>query len=125
MNLQEFKAWFEGFTEDMDGPPTAEQFAKIKKKVAKIDGIATSYPIYIDRYVQPWRPYWDRYWSTWGGGIAYGDNNPISYSTGNVGSVAVGSISYSPDYKSEPPAFDSLQAMRELGKMEFSTNASE
>ncbi len=33
MTLAEFKAWFEGFTESMEGAPTEAQFERIKAKV--------------------------------------------------------------------------------------------
>lgn len=60
MNLSEFKAWFDGFTESMEGKPTDKQWKRIKEQVKKIDGTATSYPVYIDRYWRrPWNePYW-------------------------------------------------------------------
>ena len=66
MTLSEFKAWFEGFTENMPGgsggAPTTEQFAKIKAKVAEIDGAPVTERIYIDRYwptiYRQWEPYW-------------------------------------------------------------------
>lgn len=51
MTLAEFKAWFEGFTEDMDGQPNAKQWKRIKARVAQIDGIAiTREVVYRDRY---------------------------------------------------------------------------
>jgi len=56
MTLQEFKAWFEGFTEDMDGEPNAKQWKRIKAKIKDINGTAVSYPVYIDRYVRPYIP---------------------------------------------------------------------
>lgn len=34
MTLSEFKAWFEGFCEGIDGAPTPEQWVKVKEKVA-------------------------------------------------------------------------------------------
>ena len=38
MTLNEFKAWLEGFEEAMGGnPPTAEQWASIKAKLAKVE----------------------------------------------------------------------------------------
>jgi hypothetical protein len=40
MDVKEFKAWFEGFRECIDGTPTPEQFAKIKAKIAQIEGPA-------------------------------------------------------------------------------------
>jgi len=60
MKLDEFKAWFEGFTEDMDGAPTTKQWKRIKERVAEIDGVAISYPVYVERYwpsMRPWYTY--------------------------------------------------------------------
>jgi hypothetical protein len=54
MTLQEFKAWFQGYTEDMKSTPTKEQWAKIKLRVGEIDGTVTTYPVFIDRYVKPY-----------------------------------------------------------------------
>jgi len=54
MTLTEFKAWFDGYTEDMGGVPSAKQWKRIKEVVGDIDGQAVTLPIYIDRY---WRPY--------------------------------------------------------------------
>lgn len=59
MNLSEFKAWFEGFTEDMYGPPNAKQWKRIKKRVSKITSDPTTWPIYIERYVKPYQPWWN------------------------------------------------------------------
>jgi len=56
MTLSEFKAWFEGFTEDMDAAPNAKQWKRIKARVKEIDGTVTTYPVYLDRYVYPWSP---------------------------------------------------------------------
>lgn len=33
MKLAEFKAWFEGFTEDMDRAPTAKQWKRIVRRL--------------------------------------------------------------------------------------------
>jgi hypothetical protein len=50
MTLSEFKAWFEGFTEAMDGPPDAKQWARIQSKVKEIaDKPAVAYR-------EPFRP---------------------------------------------------------------------
>jgi hypothetical protein len=54
MKIDEFKAWFEGFTESMDKPPTEKQWKRIKARVAEIDGRSISYPVYVDRYVDPY-----------------------------------------------------------------------
>ena len=55
MTLAEFKAWFEGFSETMDGPPNEKQWDRIKARVSEIDNTPISYPIFIDRYVAPYR----------------------------------------------------------------------
>ena len=36
----EFKTWFEGFAEAMEGTPNAEQWERIRERVAKIDSPA-------------------------------------------------------------------------------------
>lgn len=60
MTLAEFKAWFEGFTEDMEGQPNAKQWKRIKARVAQIDGVAiTREVVYRDRY---WPSYVKRTW---------------------------------------------------------------
>jgi hypothetical protein len=55
MTPKEFKAWFEGFTEAMEGMPTEAQWEKIKLRVGQIDGTPVTYPVYLDRY-------WPRRW---------------------------------------------------------------
>ncbi|RTL71804.1 MAG: hypothetical protein EKK41_08030 [Hyphomicrobiales bacterium] len=70
MKLDEFKAWFEGFTESMERAPTAKQWKRIKERVAEIDGAPVTERIYLDRYwpvvqplYQPWyvnSPHWRR-----------------------------------------------------------------
>jgi len=61
MKVEEFKAWFDGYTEDLVGTPTITQWEKIKKKVSEIDGTSVN-TVYIDRwyrdyYGYPWRTY--------------------------------------------------------------------
>lgn len=60
MTLAEFKAWFEGFTESMDGAPDEKQWKRIKARVKEIDGVAITKTVFVDRYLSPgpWRPYW-------------------------------------------------------------------
>jgi len=36
MNSLQFKAWFDGFTENMDKPPTERQWSRIKEQVKNI-----------------------------------------------------------------------------------------
>lgn len=73
MNLSEFKAWFEGFTENLDGAPDKKQWAKIEAKVKLIkDAPATTYPVFVDRYIPQW-PYWRS--GTYYGGTGYAQSN--------------------------------------------------
>lgn len=60
MHLSEFKAWFEGFTENMNGEtPTDKQWKRIKAKIGEIDNDYTLAPVFID-----W-PRRRRYWDEW------------------------------------------------------------
>lgn len=61
MNLSEFKAWFEGFTEAMDGPPGPKAWKRIQERVKEIRAEPTPFPQIIREYV-PRYPYWP-YWS--------------------------------------------------------------
>ncbi len=51
MTPNEFKFWFEGFTESIEKQPTLKQWARIKARVKEINGTSV---VYVDRY----RPYW-------------------------------------------------------------------
>lgn len=123
MNLSEFKAWFEGFTENLNGQPNQKQWARIKSKIAEIkDAPPTSYPIYIDRWV---RPYW---W--WGPYYGYTTGGNIGLSAqSNSGGVLNQQQSFlgmqcenDPRVDSAGPGtiaqWNSADAFRELGRAE-------
>ena len=57
MTLNEFKAWFEGFTENIDGVPNDAQWKRIQKQVKKINGVALS-PTVIERHYHDYHRYW-------------------------------------------------------------------
>lgn len=59
MTPSEFKAWFDGFTEAFNGVPTKAQWARVKERVAEIDGKPVTERVYVDRYL-PSYPYWTR-----------------------------------------------------------------
>lgn len=112
MTLSEFKAWFEGFSEGIDKVPTEKQFAKIKAKVAEIDGAPVTERIYVDRY---W-PTWSRPYPSWWN-VPYG-----TYSSGQS-SATFGQFSYAhvdPASKGDNQTreWDSHVAMRDLGRAE-------
>jgi len=109
MTLSEFKAWFEGFTDNMDGQPTAKQWKKIQKRVSEIDGDPITERIFIDRY---W-PTWPRY--PYYGPVWYGASGGTQVSTTNaVGQLEASSANYA--LSSNSPQFDSGVAMLTLGK---------
>lgn len=65
MNLNEFKAWFEGFTDGIDSNPTEKQWEKIKTKVSEIKAEPTS-PLVIREYINNYRRYWNEpVWYEW------------------------------------------------------------
>lgn len=108
----EFKAWFDGFTEAMDKAPTQKQWARIKERVAEIDGKAVTHTVYVDRYVNAYPPgYWQRWYpySGWASssnnlssGVAYAQN----CSQAMDASAALAALSQ----------FDSHAAMNAIGK---------
>lgn len=54
MTLSEFKAWFEAFTESMDGPPSHKQWERIQARVKEISGSPITERVFIDRYRGAW-----------------------------------------------------------------------
>ena len=53
MNMSEFKAWFEGFSEVITVAPNPQQWARIKQRLAQVDGVPTTYPVYLREYGYP------------------------------------------------------------------------
>jgi len=113
MTLAEFKAWFEGFTETLEAAPNEKQWERIKARVAEIDGTVTTYPVFVDRYIPPYRP--------WYGGIPL---NPIIYGA-NTSLEARSSVSLNAGAGDMPVSainhevFSPMSAMTDLGKAEF------
>ena len=111
MTPNEFKAWFDGFTEAFTGCPTKAQWTRIKARVAEIDGKPVTHTVYLDRYIPSVPPnYW--YWSN-----RYGLSGSATtcIPTANIGAAsgnACGAIG------SGGMAFNSLQAMSALGRAE-------
>jgi hypothetical protein len=107
MTPNEFKAWFDGFTEAFEGRiPTKAQWGRIKDRVAEIDGKAVTERVYVDRYWPPHLrlPYWTTYTT------AEIPANSHTMSSPNAGSQYSNALS-----------FNSSQAMAELGRAEAAT----
>jgi len=80
MTLSEFKAWFEGFTENMEGPPNKKQWARIQKRVEQITANPVSVTHYVTREI---KPYWNQpVWcgaTTIGAGISNASSTAADY----------------------------------------------
>lgn len=110
MTPQEFKAWFDGFTEAVDKQPTQKQWARIKERVAEIDGKMVTEKVYVDRYLPSYINYPPIYVQPyyWRGTLA---NNITS--AAQIGSFNVQNCITS--ISSDAQSFDSLSAMNALG----------
>ncbi len=104
MNKEEFKAWFEGFSEGVDLRPTEKQWKRIKDKVKEIDGSSVTERIFIDRY----RNYWPQYQPYWYG-HTMGAESSNKFSCG-LSAAVTGSNTHK--------AFNSAEALYAVGKLE-------
>ena len=105
MTPSEFKAWFDGFVEALDGTPSEAQWARIKTRVAEIDGRAVTEHVYINRYL----PYYPNYYC---GTPSYPSYIPC---TSNLSSGGTGTAKLTGN---NTAAFDSHAAMMALGRVE-------
>lgn len=83
MTLSEFKSWFEGFTENLVGPPDAKQWKRIQARVKEISGYPITERVFVDRYRDTFRPY-----LSWNVGGTPADQT-VLLSGGNVASAGV------------------------------------
>lgn len=115
MQLAEFKAWFEGYTEGLEAAPTKAQFDRIKEKVKEIDGKPITQTIYLRDY---WHPpyYYDRYRYYI---IHPNDVGGMSPTMGSLSGVATGgSLGTAGNATASAAGFNSVHAMYALGKAE-------
>jgi hypothetical protein len=47
MTIAEFKAWFEGYTEEMVGPPSPEQWKRIMARVSELGRTGVLFPRFV------------------------------------------------------------------------------
>lgn len=121
MTPQEFKAWFDGFTEAFTTCPTKAQWTRIKARVAEIDGKPVTERVYVDRYWpsamayngHPYlRPYWYSTCTSSAAGLA-------SNATAQYQGQASAHNSISNNLSAIGGAvFNSMQAMSDLGRAE-------
>lgn len=116
MTLSEFKAWFEGFTENLDGPPSAEQWKRIQKRVKEISGQTTSYPVFVDRYYEPYRR-WYYGPVTTGAGTLSCTATSSAAAAQNGGGASERTIGYQSGTLAARE-FDSHKAMAAIGRAE-------
>ncbi len=108
MTPNEFKAWFDGFTEAFEGSPTKKQWERIKSRVAEIDGKSVTERVYLDRYLPsypalyPYRTYPWAYVSQ-----TLGSTIPVNVSNCQGSAIGSGGLSSN---------FNSLHAMNALGR---------
>ena len=76
MTLTEFKAWFEGYSENIGKQPTQKQWSRIKEKVEAIDGVQITREV-----IHRWWPSYPRWeYATYTSGLS-----PSGLSGGSVG----------------------------------------
>ena len=79
MTIKELKAWFAGYTEDMDRAPNYEQWQRIKAAIGDLDDNVMSGEEYLVRYGYFENPQWPSYISP---------NNTVTNE--NVGTEGIG-----------------------------------
>jgi len=116
MTPQEFKAWFDGFTEAFTGCPTKVQWTRIKARVAEIDGNPVTECIYVDRYWPTSYPLYPTY-PRWHLGSAVGVSTYTADIVGlNLQNAQAASCNAVGNSQAVGTMFNSLQAMAELGR---------
>lgn len=106
MKVEEFKAWFEGYTEDMNGTPSIMQWEKIKKKVSEIDGTSVN-TVYVNRWYRDYYPYWSTHPY-----VSYGTSSTY----GGTGVVLLNASNQAEDYNA---VTDTCTLMYNMGKADF------
>ena len=83
MTLEEFKAWFDGFTENVSKQPTQRQWKRIVERVGEIQPDAT---------YQPWQPYRQPWWPQWYTYSTDSNTWTVSAHANNIGQIEANSM---------------------------------
>jgi len=113
MTPQEFKAWFDGFTEAFSGCPTKAQWTRIKERVAEIDGKPVTERVYVDRYWPSYIPY--NGWPHTTGGLYWTNSVAVAQNTTGTQTPAGQAAAASSCYQVNT-SYNSLDAMADLGR---------
>jgi hypothetical protein len=117
MTLSEFKAWFEGFTEDMDGAPNEKQWKRIKARVKDISGVALTERVFVDRYLpRPWHGYPYVSYATATSCLSAAPDDGLACWTAQNSAIG----GQDGTLMATPSKFDGHAAMMMLGKSDFS-----
>lgn len=120
MNLSEFKAWFEGYTENMKDAPTAKQWARIKARVAEIKPQPTEVRCFYDHYRRP------HYGYSYGGVAGLKSGDVVYYNSQNAANSNAVAAAYAAAPKglaqqATGNGVTSLDAFKQLGRMDHDT----
>lgn len=134
MTESEFKQWFSGFVEGIEGKvPTAKQWKKIQDRVGEITGTPVVQKFFYDRYWNPYYsgPYWGSSWSSDAASLTTlkgearsleGAQNAMSFALSGAAAMIEEAKEASKSYKggedfvSYEPVFDANDAMYSLGR---------
>ena len=128
MNLSEFKAWFEGYTEAMEGRPTEKQWKRIQARVKEIKDAPTTYREFVVTYYPHYIPSYPSHYPIWySGGGGYAGNlsggnmqqaqNLAMRSSAKTSTGSVGGPHSTDTVKLN--AFDAQAAFRDLGRADL------
>lgn len=123
MTPNEFKSWFEGFSESISGIPNKEQWKKIKIRVLEINGKPVTFSHYIEKYYLPYCNYPNAYlYSPYATRPDYGGGGGYSWCYATEGSSSASSNTRETinNFGNMEEIFNSERAMYYAGKSEAS-----
>lgn len=117
MNLSEFKAWFEGFTESMDGPPGEKAWKRIQDRIKSIKSDeATTKHVFHEFYERPWRRWYTE--GPWWNGVQYGPVSAVGIAQSSIQANSGGIMAQANNLAEYQDLFDAGAAFNKLGRAE-------